>query len=419
MNKVEIETILKRKKDLFIQLDISFIIDNSLRVETNKIYKLTLNKELFSNFNILDNNLHYSIFIAIVDKKENSVLQTSNINANFKDNQIVFNIFNINNNKSLDNYTFYISVIPIEQRNEDILKYLMKYFYNPVSILPKIKRVKNFIGVISVLTLLFTIFFTILQVYITNELINNYGFVDNIINNFSIFNASVSYLYGDFIYTLISVLSLTLTILFVFIAPCLFSLIIDSFKFIYFDSCLVDKNKYLYHVLRLKMSYLDFKNSLKVLTTNFLSKATLGLFIFIVVTFIPVYKFISDLNLNLKSNFKGKIIEKYFDYSAFPNFVKLEYLNCSEDKVFMIGYDSTYMYYYDYNYIKNILNKKFKPFKYNNEDDYREISFSELYVYNLNQLSKKELKYIKNTDYKILEIVQEKFYVLKDDDTLN
>lgn len=128
----------------------------------------------------------------------------------------------------------------------------------------------------------------------------------------------------------------------------------------------------------------------------------------------PLMKIFSKENIKINLNYKGKIIEKYFDCSNFPEFVKLKLLNDKEEiiNVYMMGYDSTYTYYYDYAYIKEQLDKKFKPF---NDDEYdkREMNISEIHTYYLDNLSKKELKYIKNTDYKLVERIQERFYEIR------
>ena len=81
MNKLNIQHCLERKKELFQKYDIDYIINNSSKIETNDIYDLRLDEKIFN----IDENNYYSIFIVIVDKENNNILESRNINKNTKE----------------------------------------------------------------------------------------------------------------------------------------------------------------------------------------------------------------------------------------------------------------------------------------------------------------------------------------------
>lgn len=87
---------LKKKKELFEKFDIDYIINNSSKIEMNDIYDLKLNENLFN----IEEHKYYSIFIAIIDKDDNSVLETRNINKYVKNKEITFNLRYMKNNKN-------------------------------------------------------------------------------------------------------------------------------------------------------------------------------------------------------------------------------------------------------------------------------------------------------------------------------
>lgn len=98
--------------------------------------------------------------------------------------------------------------------------------------LPSNNNIRNKFEIISMIILLFSIFFTLTQVDITNKLVNNYGFVDSLINNLSIFNSMTSYFYDSFImknfYPLFIIYIVSLVILLV---PSLINYIINLLIF--------------------------------------------------------------------------------------------------------------------------------------------------------------------------------------------
>ncbi len=413
MKKLAVENFLEREKKYFKKIDINDLINSKSKIETNDIYNLKLDEKFF-NFN---DNYYYSIFIAIVDKNDKKILETKNINGTSKNKELYIDIRNLSNNKILDNYFIYISTIPILEENKELIKNFIKFFYSPISMLPSNNNIRNKFEIISMIILLFSIFFTLTQVDITNKLVNNYGFVDSLINNLSIFNSMTSYFYDSFImknfYPLFIIYIVSLVILLV---PSLINYIINLLIFFWKRSCKYYKPEYLYLKIKLNNDLLNVISNFKEVYYNpsFLFNYTLMYILLMTLLLAPLMKIFSKENIKINLNYKGKIIEKYFDCSNFPEFVKLKLLNDKEEiiNVYMMGYDSTYTYYYDYAYIKEQLDKKFKPF---NDDEYdkREMNISEIHTYYLDNLSKKELKYIKNTDYKLVERIQERFYEIR------
>ncbi len=404
---------LKRKKELFEKFDIDYIINNSSKIEMNDIYDLKLNENLFN----IEEHKYYSIFIAIIDKDDNSVLETRNINKYVKNKEITFNLRYMKNNKILDNYWFYISIIPVIEEKKEIIKDFVKIFYLPMNLFPNYTSTKNKFQIFSLLLIIFSMFFTISQVYITKKLIEDYGLVDNLINNISVFNSIIYYIYDSFIIkNWIAFLSMYVIVLIVFLIPGVTNYVFDLVIFIWKRTCRHYKLEHLYLKIKLKNNIYDIKSHLKEIFFNpsFLFKYTLGYIVIMIILFVPVMKFFSDLNLKQNLNYKGKIIEEYFKSSSFPEFAKIKMLDSSEIDVLMIGYDSTYTYYYTYEYINDKLSKHFKLNVDENGKNKKKMNTSEIYAYYLNDISKEKIKYIKNTDYKTIEVFDPKYYVLTD-----
>ena len=120
MNKLEIQSYLKRDKELFKKFDIEYVIYNSSKITVNNIYNLKLDKKLFAINNICNDN-YYSVFIVIVKKNNNEILQTKVFNQKFDSNQININITEIKNQEVLEEYYFLISIIPTIKENKELL----------------------------------------------------------------------------------------------------------------------------------------------------------------------------------------------------------------------------------------------------------------------------------------------------------
>ncbi len=410
MKELEIQTLLKRKKEIFFKCGIDYIIKHSARIEENDIYDLSLNKKLF-NIDNIDKDKYYVILIAISDKKGN-ILETRNINIRFKDKKIKFNLRHLINEQVLDNYIFHISVIPLIEENKEIIKKFIKPFYSSIKLFNKNKIFTNKFQIFSIFVLVFSISFTLLQVDITNKLITNYGQTDNIINNITVFNSIVLYFYDDFfVKNLFAFTMPYLLILSIFVFPSIISFIVEFIFYIWKRSCIFNKKEFLYLNIRLTNSVKDIKsNFIEVCyNPNFIFKYSLIYIFFMLILFIPVMKVYADQNIKNNLNFKGKIIEKYFASSVFPSFIEIKEANEEKKKIFAIGYDVNYLYYYDYEYIKDILNRDFKSFD-NSKYKTREMKISEVYAYYLNNLLKDELKYIKVKDYKMERTLPDKYY---------
>ena len=412
MNKLEIQSYLKRDKELFKKFDIEYVINNSSKITVNNIYNLKLDKKLFAINNICNDN-YYSVFIVIVKKNNNEILQTKVFNQKFDSNQININITEIKNQEVLEEYYFLISIIPTIKENKELLLKVVKIFYDPI-----IGKSKNFIlnnklGIISTIILFFSLSFSLLQINITEQLINNYGFVDNLINHVSISNSIVLYFYENFFLHGINLLLFILFILFLLGILFLnfYDFLLTYFKLIFRKIIRCNKNNLDIKIELLKI-VLNMKVNIKAIfyDINFsLYTLSLASFLFLLI-YIPLLFIFSEANIKNNLNLTGKIIEKYFEFSKFPAFVKIKELNTDEEDVLLIGYDNVYTYYYDKKYIDKELMNIVKEFK-NNEYNSIEMPISEIYSYYLkDKLLKEELKLIRNIDYIIKEELKSNYY---------
>lgn len=415
MNNLEIQTYLKRNRELFIKIDMDYIINNSSKIMVHDIYDLKFNNEVFK-INEISDYEYYSIFVVILNKKNDKILETRVFTKHFKSDEINFNITGIENKEVLEEYYFLISVLPIIKEKEGLLSNLIKIFYNP-----EIGKSKNFIlnnklEIISTIILIFSLSFSLLQINIANKLINNYGFVDNLLNNLSISNSIILYFYEDFFLKIGS-------ILLVLILFSLFLIFLFNFSMFLLIGCKLILEKFIFcrennlHTkIELMKISLNMKANIKAIfyDINFLIYSIFTVFLLTLLIFTPLFSIVSESNIKNNLNLTGKIIEKYFEFSKFPAFVEIEELNLDKKDILLIGYDNTYTYYYDKKYIDDELMKKFIKFD-NDEYDSREMPFSEIYSYYLKGvLSKEKLKLIRNIDYKIkYELKSNYFEIIK------
>ncbi|CAM3975217.1 hypothetical protein [Arcobacter cloacae] len=411
MNNLEIQTYLKRNRELFIKIDMDYIINNSSKIMVHDIYDLKFNNEVFK-INEISDYEYYSIFVVILNKRNDKILETRVFTKHFKSDEINFNIIGIENKEVLEEYYFLISVLPIIKEKEGLLSNLIKIFYNP-----EIGKSKNFIlnnklEIISTIILIFSLSFSLLQINIINKLIDNYGFVDNLLNNLSISNSIILYFYEDFFLKIGS-------ILLILILFSLLSIFLLNFFMFFFISCKLILEKIIFcnennlHTkIELMKISLNMKANIKAIfyDINFLIYSIFTVFLLTLLIFTPLFSIVSEANIKNNLNLTGKIIEKYFEFSKFPAFVKIKELNIDEKDVLLIGYDNTYTYYYDKKYIDEELMKKFIKFN-NDEYDSREMPFSEIYSYYLKDvLSKEKLKLIRNIDYKIKDELKSNYF---------
>lgn len=413
MNKLEIQSYLKRDKELFKKCDIEYVINNSSKITVNNIYNLKLDEKLFAIDNICNDN-YYSVFIVIIKKNNNEILQTKVFNQKFDSNQININITKIKNQEVLEEYYFLISIIPTIKENKELLSKLVKIFYDPIIGKSKDFILNNKLGILSTIILFFSLSFSLLQTNITNQLINNYGFVDNLINHISISNSMVLYFYENFF--LQPVTNLLLFILFILFLLGIFFISFFYFLLIYFKLIFIKiifcNRSNLDIKIELLKTFLDMKANIKGIffDINFSIYALISSSILFLLIFIPLLSIFSEANIKNNLNFTGKIIERYFEFSKFPAFVKIKELNTDEEDVLLIGYDNVYTYYYDKKYIDKELMNIFKDFK-KNEYNSREMPVSEIYSYYLkDKLLKEELKLIRNIDYIIKEELKSNYY---------
>ncbi|RWS45318.1 hypothetical protein CKA55_13495, partial [Arcobacter suis] len=127
------------------------------------IYDLKFNNEVFK-INEISDYEYYSIFVVILNKRNDKILETRVFTKHFKSDEINFNIIGIENKEVLEEYYFLISVLPIIKEKEGLLSNLIKIFYNP-----EIGKSKNFIlnnklEIISTIILIFSLSFSLLQI---------------------------------------------------------------------------------------------------------------------------------------------------------------------------------------------------------------------------------------------------------------
>lgn len=411
MNSLEIQTYLKRNSELFIKIDMDYITNNSSKIMVHDIYDLKFNNELFK-INEISDYEYYSIFVVILNKRNDKILETRVFNKHFKSKEINFNITGIENKEILEEYYFLISVVPTIKEKEGLLSNLIKIFYNPEIGKSKSFILNNKFEIISTIILIFSLSFSLLQINIINKLINNYGFVDNLLNNLSISNSIILYFYEDFFLKIGSILLILIlfSLLSIFLLN-FFMFLLISCKLILERFVFCRKNNLHTKIELMKIS-LNMKANIKAIfyDINFLIYSIFTVFLLTLLIFTPLFSIVSESNIKNNLNLTGKIIEKYFEFSKFPAFVKIKELNIDEKDILLIGYDNTYTYYYDKEYIDEELMKKFIKF---NKDEYnsREMPFSEIYSYYLKDvLSKEKLKLIRNIDYKIKDELKSNYF---------
>lgn len=154
-------------------------------------------------------------------------------------------------------------------------------------------------------------------------------------------------------------------------------------------------------------------NIKEIMNIAFLFKSILIYFFFVLI-FIIVFSIVtSESNQKNYLNYKYKIIENYIRLSYFPEMVKIKDIENNEKDIVIIGYDSTYTYYYLLEYISDLLkNRGIKDSK-DTENKYKEKPLSEIYAYYLNNISKDQLFYIKNTDYKLVNKIDKKYFEIE------
>jgi hypothetical protein len=403
MDKLAIKTTLELQKRFFIKLNILDLQYLSKKIDNNNIYDVELKTNLFKNLSNVYNEEKVHIFIAIINKSTNEVIDSRVYNRNIKKNKKVqFNIHNIKNTEPITNHEVFIAILQSSKNNRKQLKELSKSFYKPMNLFENKSVIKNKSQVITTLVLVSSIFFTFLQVSINHELINNYGFVDSIIKDLSIANSIVQYFY-TFIKQTDSFLVIYFLSISIFFIPSIINVISDLFTYVFRIIFFKKSDMINFHLQNsLRNVVYNFK---EVVNISFLFRSILIYFLFMISIFIPISIVISENNERNHLNYKYKIIKNYLSLSVFPEFVSIQKDELKKD-ILIIGYDETYTYYYNIDYIGELLKKHLSPIKNIEEDNRKKIPLNDVYAFYLNNISKDKIKYMRNNEYKVIKRIK-------------
>lgn len=270
---------------------------------------------------------------------------------------------------------------------------------------------------------IFPIFILILiPANIYHFLINNLGFVDSLID-ISTINTSFIYLFNATMQIFLKYILYIFLGMIVFIPIYTILSINFSFwfyfimnKFFYFikELLLCKKNEQYKLILdrvnckRAIKDSIPFLKLFKFPAYYFFSILlyTLGIILFILSFFISQ---IIDANKNNNQNtFISIGAYNYMNYSAFPRMLKIihkEYKNDSKIVLFM-GYDKTYSYYYDIEYLNKILfTYKKEEIKKFIDDKNNNIFFEDIFkTFIIGKINNSNINFIKNDMYDIVNI---------------
>ncbi|PHO10227.1 hypothetical protein CPG37_06035 [Malaciobacter canalis] len=407
MDIIGIKTIINEYKNIFVKFNLNDIKNSCTKININSIEGLELKASDFKTLSNIKANEKISLFFTFIDKKTNKIIDSRAYSRIVKGNKKFYlNVRDIDNKKSLYEYDIYMIAIPGIKKNEEIIKKLSKSFYKPIRVF-KISKISYKLKVITLSIIFFSICFSYLQIDIRSVLIENYGFVDSIIDEFSITSSILQYLYkmvgitslGIFVFSFLTVI-IILTI----------DLILQGLFFLYKMFFYRKKEKEIESSLL--FSFYNFKDNLKLFkNVNFLFKIFMIYIVFMITFVFPMIFFVTYNNEKNDINLRYSIIKKYLNMSAFPSLVKIEESckNCKKE-VLIVGYDHTYTYYYDYSYIDKLINRQTKDINEEEIDKSKKMSFNDIYAYLLNNLSKEERRFIKNEDYKIIDKIDISVY---------
>ncbi|RBQ30353.1 hypothetical protein CRU92_12640 [Arcobacter sp. FW59] len=322
------------------------------------------------------------------------------------------------------NLEFKFLVVPIINENKGYLSNLEKYFYKPnfssitgdyeeiVKIIKKILYISFFIVFPFIL-----IFLT--PIYIYTYLIDKMGFINNLIDIYTISTSLTYLLVSTFNYLLEYIFYLTIA----FIILIYFSIVITLgcitflIKILYFFK-FCSKDIKLFNNIKSERIFQDVKSFLK-LGFNY---KYYYMSILLAITYFSIVAHLFFI-FSLKNNHdKGSFItlssKYYLEYSAFPKLMKIQVNDkidedFKEEIVMFMGSKEGYSYYYNIDDIKEIIKKN------NNEEnrkklDKKNITFKNIYSEFIIGNIDKEIKIIKDDMYKIYNLSNEQEYILNE-----
>lgn len=394
------------------------------------------------------------VYFAIYDKDSKEYLEYStyikyNIQNEIdlpKNSNIVKKIDTyINSNKNL---TFKFLAVPVVTENEDYILSLEKYFYKSSLALDneENQQYNNTVKFTkSMLSFLYTkvlplFILVIIPTYIYVYLIKDIGLVDSLID-ISIVTTTVLYVVYETINLIKSYLFFIVIGFIVFIPIfAIANILYNSFlelvfgQVIYFIMTKIKKtNESLEHNVILEK--IKFKRSIedvKLLFTIFksLKYYYVSLLVYtLVISILFLIFFISQIS-NIKNDnhtFISLSAQEYIQHSAFPKLAEIDLRNSCENSkiVLFMGYDKTYSYYYDLNYINSIIlessNENFDKFitSYNNKIEMKYLKFQDIFKYFLiGKLDNSKISAVKNDMYDFhniydFKVRQEEFFKIK------
>lgn len=398
MNELEIETFINKNKTLFKSFSVREIETKLSTITLHNIDNIVLNLNYFPNLRKYNTNKQsFTILIAIYDIT-NKLIEHRQYNKEFiiKNNRININIKNINNSEALINYNIKIAILNIEKANE-LMEEITYFYHHNYFINPNIFKKIDY-KTISFISFITSIIYALLIHNIYNTLVKDYGFIDNLINIFTISNVIIYYI-SDLLFNPYYFFSVIVFFLYwqlfeyinCFVIYIRYILIKIYYKFlicgnkseVYYESKINAYNIFRYFKQFAKITF-SLELLLKFLiafTTSFIGIASFLIYFF------------DSLNVGTR-DYRLEIVERYFNTSKYPKIAIIkDEINQETKKVVIIGYDYSRTYYYDYSYIEEILNKD------NSSID--DIAFSKIYANKLKNINKDKLKDIENYKYYI------------------
>lgn len=373
------------------------------------------------------------IYFAVYNEDTKEYLDYSTFSNKDKNEEIILSkhctiIKEINQYINFDaNLLFKFLIVPLIEENKEYLFSLEKYFYKSENFNidkseENINKVKLTFSMMfyKVLPLFILI---LIPANIYNFLINNLGFVDSLID--------ISTITTSFIYLLNGTINFVIKyIIYFFIGMIIFIPIyaIITIYFGFYFSFFISK---IFHLIKILLyceknnqhefilEKINFKRAIKdtlpilMLFKSFKYYLLSSLIYTLIIIFLTISFFISQIiDTNNNNNKINTVISigayQYMQYSAFPKISKIKYKNDNyKDRIVLfMGYDKAYSYYYDIDYINNILSSYKKEeidkfIKDNNDSITFENIFRVLLVGKINNIN---IKAIKNDMYEFFNI---------------
>lgn len=422
----KIDDLLNEKKEYLIIKTKDEIKEYSNEDDKSNIIGFNLNIE---DFNLIIDKKSI-VYFAIYDTSSKKYLTFESYIINdfkngifFKEKSVIVQEVNkfINFKANLE---FKFLVVPIISENKEYLNIIEKYFYKPnfYSITGDyekiVKIIKKFLYISFFMAFPFILIFLI-PIYIYTYLIDKMGFINNLIDIYTISTSLTYLLASTFNYLLEYIFYLTIA----FIILIYFSIVITLgcitflIKILYFFK-FCSKDIKLFNNIKSERIFQDVKSFLK-LGFNY---KYYYMSILLAITYFSIVAhlfFIFSLKNNHdKDSFITLSSKYYLEYSAFPKLMKIQVNDkidedFKEEIVMFMGSKEGYSYYYNIDDIKEIIKKN------NNEEnrkklDKKNITFKNIYSEFIIGSIDKEIKIIKDDMYKIYNLSNEQEYILNE-----